>query len=330
VKVLVTGGAGFLGKEIVKLLLNRGIEVRTLQRGTYTELDELDVEILTGDISDADTVLRASSGCDVIFHTAAKAGVWGSYESYYQPNVVGTRNVLDACKKNNIQTLVYTSSPSVVFGGEDEDGIDESAPYPDHFLSHYSATKAEAEKLVMAANSEKLSTVSLRPHLIWGPGDKHIYPRIIERAKTGRLKLIDNNNKLVDTTYITNAAHAHMLAFDNLMNDKTCTGKTYFISNGEPLPMSEIINRFLKITGMPPITKKVSPNLAYAIGVIMETVYKLLNITSEPFMTRFVAKQLSVAHWYDLSAAKKDLGYQPLVDIDEGMDLLEKSLAKDS
>ena len=325
-KILVTGAGGFLGQGIVKALCARGHEVCSLQRGDYVELEALGIEINKGDIADREAVIRASKSCEVIFHVAAKAGVWGDYEDYYRSNVLGTKNVLEACKENGIRYLVYTSSPSIVFDGEDEDGIDESTPYSKNMMTHYQRTKAEAEKLVLAANNEKLATVALRPHLIFGPGDPHLAPRIIERAKTGRLRLVGTRENRVDITYIDNAVTAHLAAMDGLLSGAECLGKAYFISNDEPLPMADIVNRILDAAGLPRITKTVSPGLAYFAGAVMELVYSLFRIRSEPFMTRFIARQLARAHWYDISAAKRDISYKPTVSIEEGMRRLEQSL----
>ncbi|RKZ46075.1 MAG: 3-beta hydroxysteroid dehydrogenase [Gammaproteobacteria bacterium] len=327
-KALVTGGGGFLGSNIIRMLLNKGITVRSLQRSDSPDLKKLGVEIIRGDISDRNTVINAAEGCDVIFHVAAKAGVWGDYDDYYQCNVTGTKNIIDACKAHNIQKLIYTSSPSIVFAGEDEENINESTPYAEHFLTAYQKTKALAEQMVLAANNETLATVALRPHLIWGLGDPHLAPRIIERAKAGRLRLVGKQNNLVDSTYIDNAALAHLLAAEALGTNTNCAGKAYFISNDEPMPMKELINRILAVANLPPVTKTIPTQLAYTIGMIMEFVYRIFKLKEEPIMTRFIAKQLSCAHWYDLTAAKNDLGYQAKVTIDEGMERLKASLNK--
>jgi nucleoside-diphosphate-sugar epimerase len=327
-QALVTGGGGFLGSNIVRMLLDKGITVRSLQRSDHPDLKKLGVEIIRGDISDRDTVINAAKGCDVIFHVAAKAGVWGDYDDYYQCNVTGTKNIIDACKAHNIQKLIYTSSPSIVFAGEDEENINESTPYPEHFLTAYQMTKALAEQMVLAANNETLATVALRPHLIWGLGDPHLAPRIIERAKAGRLRLVGKQNNLVDSTYIDNAALAHLLAAEALETNSNCAGKAYFISNDEPIPMKELINRILAVANLPPVTKTIPTQLAYTIGMMMEFVYKIFKLKEEPVMTRFIAKQLSCAHWYDLTAAKDDLGYQAKVTIDEGMERLKATLNK--
>ena len=327
-RILVTGAGGFLGQGIVKALHARGSEVCTLQRGDYPALQALGICITRGDIADKDAVIAASENCDAIIHVAAKAGVWGEYQDYYRSNVTGTLNVIDACRKNNIPRLVYTSSPSIVFDGEDEDGIDESTPFPEYYLTNYQRTKAEAEEAVLAANDEVLATVALRPHLIFGPGDPHLAPRIIERAKKGKLRLVGKRKNLVDITFIDNAVSAHLLALDALHAGAACAGKAYFISNDEPLPMADIVNRILAAAGLPAITKTVSPGVAYMLGVLMESVYTLFHIKSEPMMTRFIARQLARSHWYDISAAKRDLNYRANVTIEEGMQALQQALTK--
>lgn len=326
-KALVTGGGGFLGGAIVKALLKRGDTVRTIQRGNYPFLNKLGAEMIRGDLTKLSDINAAVKGCDVVFHVAAKAGVWGDYDDYYQANVIATKNVLEACRVNNINYLVYTSTPSVVFDGKNEAGINESVPYVKDFFNAYQKTKAEAEQLVINANSNNLKTVSLRPHLIWGPDDPHLVPRIINRAKTGRLRLVGNKNNKVDSCYIDNAAQAHLLAADCLQSSGICAGKVYFISNDEPLSMADLINKILTVANLPVVNKTISANVAYLIGSILEKTYSLLNIKNEPIMTRFVARQLSTSHWFDLTAAKQDLSYQPVVSIDEGMQSLKESLS---
>jgi len=310
------------------MLLDKRIAIRSLQRSDNPDLKKLGVEIIRGDISDRDTVINAAEDCDVIFHVAARTGVWGDYDDYYQCNVTGTKNIIDACQTHNIQKLIYTSSPSVVFAGEDEENINESTPYPNHFLTAYQETKALAEQMVLEANNETLATVAMRPHLIWGPGDPHLAPRIVERAKTGRLRLVGKQINLVDSTYIDNAALAHILAAEAIAPNAVCAGKAYFISNDEPLPMGELINKILAAADLSPVTKTISPQLAYTIGMMLEFIYKIFKLKDEPIMTRFVARQLSCAHWYDLTAAKTNLGYQSKVTIDEGMERLKASLNK--
>ncbi len=327
---LVTGGGGFLGLAIVKQLIAQGHTVRTCQRSRYATLAALHVEQVQADLSDAAAVTAAAKNIDLVFHVAAKPGVWGSYAEFHAPNVIGTQNVLAACRTNNIPRLIFTSSPSVVFSGSDENGIGEDVPYPKRYLAHYPKTKAIAEKLVLGANSLSLATIALRPHLIWGPGDPHLVPRILARARIGHLKLIGKGQNLVDSTYIDNAAHAHLLAATHLAPAASCAGKAYFISNGEPLPMADLICKILAAAGISTVLPSVSPRLAYAAGTVMEITHKLLRLKREPLLTRFVARQLSTAHWFDLSAARRDLKYEPLISIDEGMRRLAQSLRESS
>ncbi len=327
-KALVTGGGGFLGGVIVRMLSEQGYQVVSISRGRYAELDRLGVEQAQGDLADNTAVIKAANGCDIIFHVAAKAGIWGSYDSFYQANVVGTRNVVSACKELNISKLVYTSSPSVVFDGNDVEGGDESLPYPDHFEAFYPRTKAMAEQLVLQANSPQLATVSLRPHLIWGPGDKHLVPRIIAKGKSGRLRRIGNRPCLVDTVYVDNAARAHLQAAERLSPGSAIAGKSYFISNGEPIELWEMVNRILAAGGVAPVTGTISPQAAYAIGAICEKIWGWFRLSGEPPMTRFVARELATSHWFDISAARRDFGYQPEVSIDEGLQRLRDWLTQ--
>ncbi|MDD2499800.1 MAG: NAD-dependent epimerase/dehydratase family protein [Geobacter sp.] len=326
-KALVTGGGGFLGGVIVRMLCERGDQVVSISRSSYPALNRLGVEQLQGDLADLQAVLKAAAGCDIIFHVAAKAGIWGSYESFYEANLIGTENVLEACRVHGIAKLVYTSSPSVVFDGNDVEGGDESLPYPDHYEAFYPQTKALAEQRVLAANGPQLATVSLRPHLIWGPGDNHLVPRIIAKGKSGRLRRIGNRPCLVDTVYVDNAAKAHLQAAERLEPGSPVAGNAYFISNGEPLPLWEMVNRILAAGGVAPVSKSISPEAAYAVGVICEKLWGWFRLAGEPPMTRFVAKELATAHWFDISAASRDFGYQPEITIDEGLQQLQQWLA---
>ena len=316
---LVTGAGGFLGQAIVNKLLQRGDEVRGIARQAYPKLESIGVNMVKGDIAKLEDVLRAMKGCDLVFHVASKTGVWGKYQDYYHCNVLGTDNIIKACQQLKIPHLVYTSTPSVTFDGHDENGIDESTPYTRNPLNHYCATKALAESRVLQANGAQLATVALRPHLIWGPGDPHLIPRVVTRARAGRLKLVGLQDKLVDTVFIDNAAQAHLDAADHLRVGAQCAGKAYFISNDEPITMADMLNKILAAAGETPLTKRIPAPLAYVVGAILEAVYTLLNKLEEPIMTRFVAKQLSTSHWFDISAAKKDLGYHPSISIDQGI-----------
>jgi nucleoside-diphosphate-sugar epimerase len=316
---LVTGGGGFLGRAVVRRLIAAGDSVRTLQRGRYPELDALGVECVRGDIADPETVDRAVAGCDRVFHVAAKVEMWGPREPFRLANVVGTENILRAMRRHGVDRLVFTSSPSVVHGGGNIEGATESLPYPDHFEAAYPETKAAAERLVLAANSPELLTVALRPHLIWGPGDTNLIPTIVDRARAGQLRLVGDGSNLIDTVYIDNAVDAHLLAAERLGPESACAGRAYFITNDDPRPIREIINGFVTAAGLAPVEKTIPVGMAVAAGRFFEALHRIVPSPGGPRMTPFLARHLSTAHWYDISAAKKDLGYQAVVGVDEGM-----------
>jgi nucleoside-diphosphate-sugar epimerase len=324
--VLVTGGGGFLGTAVIRLLRQRGLAVRSLTRRSYPHLRELDIEQVQGDIAERATVARAVTGCDTIFHTAAKAGIWGPEDEYDRTNVQGTRNVIDICRAAGSRRIIYTSSPSVVFNGRDLEGADESAPYSRRFEAAYPKTKARAEQLILQANSRRLATISLRPHLIWGPGDNNLLPRIIARARTGRLRRIGRRNPLIDPIYIDNAAEAHVQAADQLEPGSTIAGKPYFITQGETIPLWEMIDHLLSAAQLAPVQRSISRPLALAVAGVLEVAYRVSGRHEEPPMTRFLARQLSTTHWFRIDAARTDLGYEPRVSIAEGLRRLEQWL----
>ena len=322
-KLFVTGGGGFLGLAIVRQLRAEGHEVVTFSRGNYPVLDQLGVTHLQGDLSDYSVLKQAVTGCEAVFHVAAKMGMWGKYKEYYRVNVAGTENVLQACRELGIRNLVFTSSSSVVYHGKDSEGHNESLPYPEKYDAYYPQTKAIAEKLVMVANDTSLKTVSLRPHLIWGPEDNNILPRLFEKAKAGKLRILGSCPKRVDCIYIDNAAKAHLRAFTQLLRDPTpVEGKTYFISQDAPIPIDELMNQLLANCEIPPVTKHLSPGIARFAGRFLEMTYRIFGISAEPEITLFIAQQLSTSHWYDISAAKHDFGYEVVVSLEEGMERL--------
>jgi len=326
--VLVTGGGGFLGGAIVRRLLARGETVRSFSRGHYPELNALGVEQVQGDLADLEALLQAVRGCEVVYHVAAKAGIWGAYADYHLSNVTGTQNVVAACRHQGVRRLVYTSSPSVVFDGRDMEGVDESVPYPAHHDAAYPATKAEAEQFVRLASDRTLATVALRPHLIWGPGDTNLVPRIIARARAGRLQRIGRRPNLVDSTYIDDAAEAHLRAAERLAPGSPIAGRVYFLSQGEPWPIWDLVNRILQAAQLPPVTRTIPRRLALLAGGVCEAFASVLHLEAEPPMTRFLARELSSAQWFNINAARRDLGYEPSVTIAEGMKRLEQALRR--
>ena len=324
-KILVTGGGGFLGGAIVRELLCRSETVRTFSRRHYPGLEKLGVEQIRGDLTDPTAVEVACRGIEVVFHTAAKPGVWGDWSVYYDANVTGTRNVIQACRTCGVARLIHTSSPSVVFDGTDMEGVDETAPYPAAYHSPYPKTKAMAEQAVLAAAMEGMQAVVLRPHLIWGPGDPHLTPRILERAK--RLRIVGTGHNRVDTIYIDNAAKAHTLAAEALRDHPELSGRIYFISQDDPIPLWDMVNAILAAGGKPPVRRTISRRRAAMIGSVLEWLFRILRLPGEPPMTRFVAEELAAAHWFDISAAKRDLGYRAEVTTEAGLKKLADALA---
>ena len=320
-KVLVTGGGGFLGGALCRGLLARGDTPVSFQRRRSAALDALGVEQRLGDLADAAAVQGACAGVDAVLHNAAKAGQWGSRESYFSANVSGTDNVIAACRAQGIARLVYTSTPSVTHSGRTpvEGGNEANTPYGEYFKAWYPASKKLAEQRLLAANDASLATVALRPRLIWGPGDTQLLPRLVDRAVAGRLRFVGDGDNKMDTTFVDNAVDAHLRALDALHAGAPCAGRAYFISNGEPLSSREIVNDLLRAADAPEVDATIPFGVAYAAGAVMEATWKLLRLDGEPVMTRFLAEQLSTPHWYDISAAGRDFGYFPQVSIAEGL-----------
>lgn len=324
---LVTGGGGFLGSYIVEQLVARGDRVRVLCRGNYPRLMELGVECVQGDIRDATTVTVACRDIDTVFHVAAVSGIWGPWSYYHGINTRGTYNVIAACRAHQVPHLVHTSSPSVIYDGRDHCGADESLPYPEKYLCHYPHTKSLAEQAVLMANGlDGLTTVALRPHLIWGPRDNHLIPRLFARAKSGRLRRVGRGHNLISMTCVENAAAAHLQAADQMTLEPTVAGQAYFINEPEPVNLWNWIDELLALAGLAPVKKSISCRAAYAAGAMLEFVYGTLRLKSEPPMTRFLAQQLGGSHYYSIAKAQRDFGYQPIVTVAEEMQRLEAEI----
>ena len=333
---LVTGGGGFLGSRIVEMLLERGDHVRILGRHHYEALDRLGADSQIGDIRDTASVVAAATGADIVFHVAALADVWGPRREFYEINVKGSANVIRACLDNKISCLVHTSSPSVAIGEADIEGGDETLPYPQAYLADYPASKAVAEKMVLEANSWEMSvegaqsnpsgcevrqlrTCALRPHLIWGPGDRHLIPRLVQTARAGKLCRVGNGTNKVDITYIDNAAHAHLQAADELAGKGRNAGKAYFIGDDEPVVLWQWINELLERVDIPPVRRSMPYAAGRCLASMLELMHHLLPCLGEPRLTRFVATQLAKSHYFSHARAQADFGYQTLVDNETGM-----------
>ncbi len=315
----LTGATGFLGSHLLPLLLAEGWRVRALVRHPNGLPRHDRLEIIPGTLAQEAVISSALEGCEAVFHVAAKAGVWGSYRSYYETNVLGTRNVLAGMRRQRVSLLVYTSTPSVVYSGRPFRGADESLPLGTHFPCWYAATKAMAEREVLAAaDPHRLRVCALRPHLVWGVGDPHLLPRIRERAAAGKLRIVGEGTNQVDITHVHNAARAHLQALHALAAGRAC-GRAYFLSQGEPIALWPWLNDFLERSGVPPVRRRISLPQAYLAGLIYEIIWTLLRRAEPPPMTRFVAVELAKDHWFSIAAARRDLGYEPTVSTEDGM-----------
>lgn len=325
-KVLITGAGGFLGGYIARDLMNLGhYEVYSFSRSSYPKLKALGVIERRGDLASYEDVEAALEGMDAVIHTASLVGMWGRYEDFYRTNVLGTENIIKASLKKKVKKCVYTSTPSVAFGEKSLCGADESVGYPKRHLSLYASTKAMAEKIMLASNGPDFSTVALRPHLIFGPGDQNLVPRVVDAAKKGKLKIVGDGENLVDVTYVENASLAHTMALEKLTPDSPLAGKAYFLGQG-PIKLWDFTNDLLRRSGEKPVTKKIPLKLAYSIGFIIEMGLKLLRIFNvHPPMTRFVAMQLGMSHYFSHKNLEKDLGFSPPFTINEGLDKLFES-----
>lgn len=378
--VFITGASGFIGGKLAERLLAQGRRVRALSRRPLPGLEKLGAKVIIGDLHDATALASGCTGADTVFHVAGRVGVWGPANEFFRVNVGGTQNVLAAARAAGVPCLVYTSSPSVVYNGGDLAGTDESAPLCTQAPCAYPTSKAAAEKLVLEANIPGFATTALRPHLVWGPGDKNVVPRVLALAKKRRLKIVGSGRNRVDLTHIENVLDAHLLAEKaltgaglvepgpgssppattsgppaqshvlrdfppgavpevchvirdkparpsphdcHLIDDKLpepgpAAGRAYFITNGEPVVLWDWINELLRGLGRPPVTQTVSLRTAYLAGSVLEALWRVLPLEGEPPMTRFVAKELATDHWFDISAARRNLGYTPRVSMTEG------------
>ena len=328
-KALVIGGGGFVGSAIVRHLVDKGQDTAVFNRNYYPHLEKLGVHQFQGNMLDSDLLIRSMQGYDTVFHVAAKAGIWGPRHEFEQVNVTGTRNVLGACFASGVETLVYTSTPSVVFDRRDLQGVDETSPYAKRFLCYYASSKALAEQMVLTANSKVLKTCALRPHLVYGPGDPHLIPRLVERGKKRQLKIVGSGRNLVDISYIDNVADAHVLAAENLNSTATAAGNAYFISQGEPVNLWDWINDLFERLDITPVKKKIGFNAAYIAGTLLEGIYMWFSMAKEPRMTRFLAEQLARSHWFSIERARRDLHYKPRISTSEGLERLVEWLKKE-
>ena len=325
-KALVTGGGGFVGGALVRRLRDLGHDVMALGRRPAPALDAEGIRTAIQDLAQPDAaagLTRLFAGVDCVFHTAAHVKMWGPREAFVRGNITATDNVIAACRSAGVRRLVFTSSPSVVAADHDLRGIDASMPYPARYRALYPETKAAAERAVLAAHGDTLRTISLRPHLIFGPGDTNLVPTILKRARAGRLVQVGNGKNLVDLTFIDDCVAAHVLAAAALDDRPTAGGRAFFISQGTPVSLWEWIGRVLALHDAPPVRRRISTQAAQLLATIAETVWKTGGFASDPPLTRFLAAEMATDHYFDIGAARRELGYAPSCNVWDATDRIK-------
>ena len=322
-RVLVTGASGFLGQATAAAVRGAGHEVRTFQRRPSGVEGVSDV---LGSMTDPAAVARAVDGIEAVVHLAAKVSLAGDPDDFVRVNVDGTRTLLDAARGAGVERFVFVSSPSVAHTGSSLVGADAGPAEPARARGDYARTKAAAELLALAADAPGFAVVAVRPHLVWGPGDTQLVGRIVDRARSGRLPLLDSGAALIDTLYVDNAASAMVAALDHAADDGV-HGTAYVVTNGEPRPVGDLLAGICTASGVPAPRVHVPAGVARFAGSLVEAVWRVRAGEDEPPMTRFLAEQLSTAHWFDQRRTRRDLQWTPAVSIDEGLGRLAAAQA---
>lgn len=317
-KVLVTGASGFLGQATAAAVRDAGHEVRTFQRRPSGVAGVQDV---AGTMTDDAAIARAVDGVEAVVHLAAKVSLAGDPADFARVNIEGTRSLLAAARAAGVGRFVFVSSPSVAHTGSSLVGADAGPAEPSRARGDYARTKAAAEMLALDADAPDFAVVAVRPHLVWGPGDTQLVGRIVERARAGRLPLLDSGAALIDTLYVDNAATAMVAALEHVTDDGV-HGNAYVVTNGEPRPVADLLAGICTASGVRPPQWHVPAAVARAAGSVVEAVWRVRPGEDEPPMTRFLAEQLSTAHWFDQRRTRSDLRWTPSVSIDEGLERL--------
>jgi nucleoside-diphosphate-sugar epimerase len=326
-KTLVTGGGGFVGGALCRRLRELGHDVTALGRRPNPALDTEGIRTAIHDLALPDAaagLARLLAGVDCVFHTAAHVKMWGPREAFVRGNIDATNSIIAACRAAGVPRLVFTSSPSVVAADHDLRGIDESQPYPARYRALYPETKAAAERAVLAAHGTELRTIALRPHLIFGPGDTNLVPTILKRARAGRLVQVGDGKNLVDLTYIDDCVSAHVLAAAALDERSSAGGRAFFISQGTPVSLWEWIGRVLALHDAPPVRRRISTTTALLLATVAETVWKTCGLASDPPLTRFLAEEMATDHWFNIDAARRELGYAPSCNVWDATNRIKK------
>ncbi|MGQ7843959.1 NAD-dependent epimerase/dehydratase family protein [Granulosicoccus sp. 3-233] len=337
-KVLVTGATSLIGRHVVSRLVERGDQVTVLQRrpSGLNGVDEVCCDIAgsgnalpagsdhekTADKGSDELLAAAMEGRDAVIHLAAKVSIAGRWEAFEAINIRGTERLIRMAGHCGVERFVHVSTPSVAHAGQSLTGAPAGPADPEHVRGHYARSKAIGEQIALAANTQDMKVIALRPHLVWGPGDTQLIQRIVDRARAGRLLLVGSALALIDTTYIDNAADAIVAGVDNA---DRAAGHALVISNGQPRTVSEIMQRILHAAGMDIPLRHVPAGIAITAGTVIENLWQLLDKQDDPPMTRFLAEQLATAHWFDQRETQRLLNWQPTIGIEEGFRQLAAS-----
>lgn len=321
-KIVITGATGFLGFNTARWLKNKGHEVtglgRNLSRGE--RLKNVGVSFIPCTLAETSLYSPALSGADAVVHCAALSAPWGRPDVFHAANVQGTQHILDESRKQKVPRFIHISSPSIYFRFEDALDIDEATPLKPPFASLYSATKFAAEEVVDAAG-EDIFCVTLRPRGIFGPGDETLLPRLIRVAKKRGLPRLGEGKNIIDLTYVDNVSHAIELC---LRSSEISRGQKYNITNGDPVELWPFLDNLFTRLELPISPKSLPYKRADFLARVLEWTYSTLPLKGEPALTRYTVGLLAKSQTLSLTKARRELGYEPLIGMEEG---LERAIA---
>jgi nucleoside-diphosphate-sugar epimerase len=312
----VTGGSGFIGGRLVERLVGEGHSVRALARSETAarRVAELGAEPVRGDIGDPSSLAAAAAGAEVAFHLAAHLGEWGDWADFERGNVDGTRNVLAACAEAAVRRFVHCGTEAALMAGEPLIQVEETAPLRPDSRAPYPATKARAEQAVGEANRDGFETVAVRPRFVWGKGDTTLLPEMVETVEAGKWAWIGGGRNVTDTTHVDNVVEGLVLAAE-----KGRPGEAYFVTDGEPVVFREFVTALLQTQGVEPPNRSVPAWTAAPMARIAETAWKVLPLKGDPPMTTFRSWLLTQECTIDISKARTELGYAPVVSHEQGL-----------
>jgi nucleoside-diphosphate-sugar epimerase len=312
----VTGGSGFIGGRLIERLRGEGVAVRALARSPAAaeRVRTLGAEPVSGELADSDAMRAGAEGCELAFHAAAMLGDWGTREEFERGNVQGTANALAACAQAGVRRFVHVGTEAALMAGQPLVDVDENAPLRPDSPALYSATKARAEQLVLAANREGFETVAVRPRFVWGRGDTTLLPRIVELVRAGRFAWIGGGRHLTSTTHVDNTVEGLVLGARTAR-----AGNAYFVTDGEPVVFREFLSELLATQGVSAPERRVPAPVAHVLAAGGEALWRMLPLRGQPPMTRFAYWASSQQCTIRIDKARTELGYEPVRSIDEGL-----------